>query len=480
MLEAQAHDRLKRLLQAAAGSPWPHHLTLTRLVARSLRRHDHSLFPLNSAGDRPWLLSLLMPLALSDQPVALVSSQTLRQRLLRQEWPQLTAAGLGRPLWQGTTTPPSPGLWLLDPEELVQVWRSGRLGDHQLVCAEAEQLEPMLRDAQSLRLTPPDWDALALAQPALAAPLLTLHERLSRRLLNRPLGRDQRLAIAPEDETPLRLLLRDRQPLPTPWQDWLDCGGDDWTGWAVVDARLLQWSWERQPLRPLRTLGGLLEGRGTILAGNWLPERRRLDDLGLHNPVVVPLGDVPGRDPLPVYVPPGQPLPNQPGYPEHLLGQARRLILGQGGVTIVLVEDHGLRHWLASALAAEFGRRVDHEQTAPESNGVICCRWSWWLEHHPCLPGAIQLLVGPLPIASMEDPLTAARVDALRRQGRDWFRELLLPEALERLQRGVEPLRDQGFGRLALLDGRVRGRRWGQRVLEALDPWQPLEQLRPA
>ena len=149
-------------------------------------------------------------------------------------------------------------------------------------------------------------------------------------------------------------------------------------------------------------------------------------------------------------------------------------------MTIVLVDDDGLRHWLTSALAAEFGRRVDHEQTAPESNGVICCRWHWWLERHGSLPGAIQLLVGPLPISSMEDPLTAARVGALRRQGRDWFRELLLPEALERLQRGVEPLRDQGFGRLALLDGRIRGRSWGQRVLEALDPWQPLEQLRPA
>ena len=60
------------------------------------------------------------------------------------------------------------------------------------------------------------------------------------------------------------------------------------------------------------------------------------------------------------------------------------------------------------------------------------------------------------------------------------FRSRGVDLGLERLQRGVEPLRDQGFGRLALLDGRVRGRRWGQRVLEALDPWQPLEQLRPA
>ncbi len=42
-------------------------------------------------------------------------------------------------------------------------------------------------------------------------------------------------------------------------------------------------------------------------------------------------------------------------------------------------------------------------------------------------------------IASLEDPLTAARVEALRRAGRDWFREWLLPDACDRLQRSVAP-----------------------------------------
>jgi ATP-dependent DNA helicase DinG len=30
-----------------------------------------------------------------------------------------------------------------------------------------------------------------------------------------------------------------------------------------------------------------------------------------------------------------------------------------------------------------------------------------------------------------------------------------------------------------VLDGRLRGRSWGQRVLEALEPWEPLERLLP-
>jgi ATP-dependent DNA helicase DinG len=88
------------------------------------------------------------------------------------------------------------------------------------------------------------------------------------------------------------------------------------------------------------------------------------------------------------------------------------------------------------------------------------------------------VVVALLPIASLEDPLTAARVAQLRRQGQDWFRELLLPEALNLMQRGLAGLR-RGGGRLAVLDGRPRSRGWGRQVLTALEPWEPLTRLLP-
>ena len=100
------------------------------------------------------------------------------------------------------------------------------------------------------------------------------------------------------------------------------------------------------------------------------------------------------------------------------------------------------------------------------------------MEHQPRLPLPVQLVVATLPIASIEDPLTAARVAALRLQGRDWFRELLLPEALQRLQLAVAGVR-RSSGRLAVLDGRLRRRGWGRAVLEALEPWVALTRLRP-
>ncbi|MEB3321858.1 MAG: helicase [Synechococcaceae cyanobacterium] len=485
MLEASAHRHLKALLQREGAPRWPHHLTLSRLVARSLRRGDHTLLRLTPGTDSSWWISLLVPLALSEAPLALVVSPELRRRLLQVEWPRLRAVGLELPCWQGPDAPASARLLLLTHGELLRAWRDGTLADRQLVIPEAERLEGDLRAALGVVVEPGDWDALRRAHPRIETSLLTLHERLSRRVLGHPRSPSQLVSLAPEDEAPLRHLLSVLGPLPGPWGAWRGAGGEGWCGWARVEPALLQWHLHRQPLEPLRELAGLMAGRGAVLAGELAAGRcgedqpAVSDHLGLRPQVVVDLGDPPLADPLPLYAPRGQPLPNSPHYGEHLLDHARRLVLGQAGLTVVLLDDDALRRGLASALAAEFGSRVGEESTAPESNGVLCCRWSWWLEHQGRLPLPCQVVVGLLPIASLEDPLTAGRVAALRRQGRDWFRELLLPDALNRLQRAVAGLR-RGGGRLAVLDGRLRGRSWGRQVLAALEPWVQLSRLRPS
>ena len=477
MLEAQAHQQLKALLRLEGETRWPHHLTLSRLLARSLRRADHTLVRLAPGIDPSWLLGLVVPLALCEQPLALVVSPQLRQRLLQVELPRLEAVGLRLPCWEGPNAPASARLWLLQHAELVQAWRQGALGERQLVVPELEQLRPCLRQALGVVIDTGHWEQLRRSLPGASASLLELHERLSRRLLSRPCGPLQQLPISPEQEAPLRQLLAALGPLPDPWPRWLAGAGDGWTSWASINSTLLQWQWHRQPLDPLAVMVGLLRGRGVVLLGQ-IGAGVAVGG-GFSPQVELSLADPPLQDPLPLYAPSGQALPNAPHYGIHLLDQSRRLVLGQAGLTVVLLDDDGLRRGLASGLAAEFGSRVGHECTAPESNGVICCSWGWWLEHQQRLPLPDQLVVATLPIASLEDPLTAARVAALRLQGRDWFRELLLPEALERLQLAVAGLRRQG-GRLAVLDGRIKRRGWGRQVLEALEPWVPLQRLRPS
>ncbi|QPN61244.1 helicase [Synechococcus sp. CBW1002] len=489
MLEALAHQQLKALLRQEGAAEWPHHLSLSRLVARSLRRSDHTLIRLTPGTGPDWWISLLVPLALSDAPLALVLSQDLRQRLLQMELPRLRAVNLALPLWEGSGPCPPHRIWLLDHAELMEAWRNGQLGEHQLVIPEAETLEPKLRRSLAVRITADDWNRLLRSQPAAETSLMALHDRLSRRVLEPPRQPSGLVAIAPEEEAPLRQLLALLGPLPPPWDQWLEQGGDGWSSWAEVDMRLLQWTLHRQPLEPLHALAGLLRGRGAVLLGQLaspIAVRRSTQAhgaapeavLGLTPEVVVDLGDPPLADPLPLFAPLRQPLPNSPVFAQHLLEQSRRLVLGQARLSVILCDDEGLRLSLASAMAAEFGRRVEHESTTPDANGILCARWSWWLEQQERLPLPGQILAATLPIASLEDPLTAARVTALRQQGLDWFRELLLPEAVNRLQRSVAGLR-RGGGRLAVLDGRLRSRSWGATVLRALEPWASLSRLLP-
>ena len=478
MLEARAHHQLKALLQREGGGQWPHHLSLSRLVARSLRRADHTLVRLVPGTEPSWWISLLVPLALGDEPIALVLNERSRLRLQQVELPRLADAGLALACLEGPHPPPQARVWVLSHRQLVEAWREGRLADRQLVIPEAEGLEAELRQALEVVIKPEHWDQLRRSQPSAEASLLSLHERLSRQLLSRPRNPQRQVALAPEDEAPLRHLLQLLTPLPDPWPSWLAAQGPNWTSWARVNPQLLQWDLHRQPLEPSLVLQGLLENRGCLLVGQIGASESSCPPLGLQPTVQVELGDPPLADPLPLYAPLRQPLPNSPHFGEHLLEQGRRLVLGQAGFSVILLDDDALRLNLTSGLAAEFGSRVVHQSTAPESNGVVSASWSWWLSHQQRLPLPAQVIVGLLPLATLEDPLTAAQVHQLRQQGRDWFRERLLPDGLTQLQLGVAGLRRSG-GRLAILDGRLRGRSWGQQVLSALEPWVALSRLLP-
>ncbi|EAU72846.1 hypothetical protein [Synechococcus sp. RS9916] len=481
MLEALAHQHLKHLLQRDQ-STWPHHLTLSRLIARGLRRRDQALFQLVPGSQEQWWLGVLVPLCLQSRRAVLVLEEPLQKRLLQLELPRLRDAGFKLACWTAETPPEGDQLWVLSTARLVQAHQRGLLNaDHQLVIPEAEHFSQRLREALSITIGPGDWEQLRQAHPCADAALLDLHERLSRRLFSQAPRCDAQVRLDGSELQALNDLVRMLGPLPDPWPKLLDTHGDRWVSWAALDHRLLQWQWHLDVLEPLQELQTLLQGQPNLLIsanGQADQLQQELEATGVELDVCVHLREPSLLEPLPLFAPRRQPLPNSEIFAEHLLDQARRLILGRAGLTVVLLNDDALRHRLTSELAGEFGSRVIHETTGPDSNGVICCRWEWWHHHHHQLPLPEQLIVALLPLASLESPLTAARVEALKRQGRDWFRELLLPEALSQLAPAVSPLRRNG-GRLAILDGRVRSRSWGEQVLTALQPWTPLQRLLP-
>ena len=82
------------------------------------------------------------------------------------------------------------------------------------------------------------------------------------------------------------------------------------------------------------------------------------------------------------------------------------------------------------------------------------------------------VIIDKLPFASPADPVTAARIDAIRERGGDPFGEYQVPLAILALQQGLGRLirHRQDRGVLAVLDPRLRTKGYGRRFIASLPP----------
>jgi ATP-dependent DNA helicase DinG len=105
-------------------------------------------------------------------------------------------------------------------------------------------------------------------------------------------------------------------------------------------------------------------------------------------------------------------------------------------------------------------------------NAVLVGSHSFW-EGVDVRGEALSLVViDKLPFAPPDDPVLAARIDRMNREGRSAFLEYQLPEAVITLKQGAGRLiRDEtDRGVLMICDPRLLTRGYGKRVLASLPP----------
>jgi ATP-dependent DNA helicase DinG len=105
-------------------------------------------------------------------------------------------------------------------------------------------------------------------------------------------------------------------------------------------------------------------------------------------------------------------------------------------------------------------------------NAVLFATSSFWQGVDVVGDALSCVIVDKLPFASPADPITSARIDAIRARGGDPFGEYQVPLAILALQQGLGRLirhrRDRGV--LAILDPRLRTKGYGKRFIASLPP----------
>lgn len=177
------------------------------------------------------------------------------------------------------------------------------------------------------------------------------------------------------------------------------------------------------------------------------------------------------------------PDPTDAAYAERLPGALLQLVSASRGRALVLFTSVALLEQTRRALEGplqEFGMTLFAQGTAPRTalldafrhtpGSVLLGTDSFW--EGIDIPGeALSLVVMTrLPFDVPTDPVTRARSDRLRRDGRSSFGEYLLPRAALKVKQGFGRLIRTGTDRgvVALLDRRVLTRAYGKVFLASL------------
>ena len=183
-----------------------------------------------------------------------------------------------------------------------------------------------------------------------------------------------------------------------------------------------------------------------------------------------------------VYLPGDLPDPRSPGALARVAAEVIDLCALSRGRALVLTTSYRALDELAGRMRGhvpytllvqgEEPRERLLERFRAEVDSVLLATSTFW--QGVDVPGqSLSLLaIEKLPFGSPGDPLAEARCERIVEGGGDWFREYALPSAVLQLRQGFGRLIRSGDDRgvVAILDPRVRTRRYGRAFLAALQP----------
>jgi ATP-dependent DNA helicase DinG len=190
-----------------------------------------------------------------------------------------------------------------------------------------------------------------------------------------------------------------------------------------------------------------------------------------------------------LYIPKRFPEPRDASFPERCREEILELLKITEGRALLLFASHRALQAAADSLRGRLDWPVLVQGEAPrerlverfrnEVQSVLLGTASF--RQGIDVPGdALSLVVvDKLPFAVPDDPVVSAKAQAIKERGGNPFMEDQLPEAILALKQAFGRLlrsrTDRGL--LALLDARVRTKRYGDLVLRSLPPWPILDDL---
>lgn len=183
-----------------------------------------------------------------------------------------------------------------------------------------------------------------------------------------------------------------------------------------------------------------------------------------------------------LYLPPRMPEPRSEQFLAAAAREVIEILRRTAGRAFVLFTSYASMRAVQSMAEMALDYPIYAQGTAPRTellkqfretpNAVLFATSSFWQGVDVIGEALSCVIIDKLPFASPGDPITFARIEAIRARGGDPFGEYQVPLAILTLQQGLGRLirhrRDRGV--LAVLDPRLRTKAYGRRFVASLPP----------
>ena len=183
-----------------------------------------------------------------------------------------------------------------------------------------------------------------------------------------------------------------------------------------------------------------------------------------------------------LYLPPRMPEPRSPDFIMAAGREVIEILRRTDGRAFVLFTSYATLRAVQAIAEMALNYPIFVQGTAPRGqllrqfretpHAVLFATSSFWQGVDVIGEALSCVIIDKLPFASPADPITAARIDAIRARGGEPFDEYQVPLAVLTLQQGLGRLirHRQDRGVLAVLDPRIRTKGYGRRFLASLPP----------
>jgi ATP-dependent DNA helicase DinG len=183
-----------------------------------------------------------------------------------------------------------------------------------------------------------------------------------------------------------------------------------------------------------------------------------------------------------LYLPPRMPDPRDANFAAAAGRQVTEILTRTRGRAFVLFTSYATLRVVQEIAEMALDYPILVQGTAPRTqllqqfrdtpHSVLLATASFWQGVDVVGDALSCVIIDKLPFASPSDPVTAARIDAIRARGGEPFGEYQVPLAILTLQQGLGRLirHRQDRGVLAVLDPRLRTKGYGRRFIASLPP----------